>query len=121
VQLLSLLQRKGRLIDFLQEDLRAYDDAQIGAAVRTVHEGCREALAEHFELEPIFPADEGSPVTIEQGFDAHAIRLTGTVTGNPPFKGFLRHRGWRIKNVDLPALTAGHGQELIVAPAEVEL
>src|SRR5207253_6846543 len=34
VQLLAILQREGRLLDFLQEDVDGYADAQIGAAVR---------------------------------------------------------------------------------------
>lgn len=121
VQILSLLQRQGRLIDFLQEDLQAYDDAQIGAAVRNVHAGCREALAEHVELEPIFEVPEGSTVTVAPGFDAHAIRLTGRVEGEPPFKGTLQHRGWRVKRVDLPALMPGQGQEMVITAAEVEV
>lgn len=121
VQVLSLLQRRGRLIDFLQEDLRQYDDAQIGAAVRNVHEGCRQALAEHVALEPIFDAAEGSQVTVAPGFDAHAIRLTGNVVGDPPFKGALQHRGWRIRRIDLPALMPGQENEMVLAPAEVEV
>lgn len=121
VQLLAILQRQGRLIDFLQEDLRAYDDAQIGAAVRNVHEGCRQALADHVVLEPIFDQPEGSSVTVAPGFDAHAIRLTGNVVGDPPFKGSLRHRGWRVKHFDLPALMLGQNHEKVVAPAEVEV
>ena len=121
VQVLALLQREGRLIDFLQEDLRAYDDAQIGAAVRSVHEGCRNALAEHVTLAPIFDRPEGETVTVEPGFDAHAIRLTGNVVGDPPFKGALRHRGWRVQRIELPALMPGQDQEKVVAPAEVEV
>lgn len=120
VQVLALLQRKGRLIDFLQEDLQAYDDAQIGAAVRNVHDGCKSALAEIVALEPVLDQTEGSPVTIEPGFNAQAIRLTGNVAGDPPFTGDLQHRGWRLTRIDLPEkLTAD--QTKIVAPAEVEV
>ena len=119
VQILSILQREGRLIDFLQEDIQAYDDAQIGAAVRNVHEGCRQALAEHVTLEPVMEQPEGSTVTVEAGFDAHAVRLVGRVAGDPPFSGALRHRGWRIAQIDLPELM--HRQDRIVAAAEVEV
>lgn len=119
VQLLSILQREGRLLDFLQEDIRPYDDAQIGAAVRNVHEGCRNALAEHVALEPVMKQPEGSTVTVEPGFDAHAIRLTGHVAGDPPFTGELRHRGWRVAKIDLPELM--QTQDRIVAAAEVEV
>ena len=121
IQILSILQRKGRLIDFLQEDLSAYQDAQIGAAVRPIHEGCKEALAEYVTLEPIYQEDEGSPVTVAPGFDANAIRLTGNITGDPPFKGALRHRGWRVARVNLPKQTPAQQKERIVAAAEVEV
>ena len=85
IQVLSILQRQGRLLDFLQEDIQSFDDAQIGAAVRGVHEGCRKALAEHVTLKPVMDQPEGSTVTVEPGFDAHAIQLTGHVAGDPPF------------------------------------
>lgn len=122
VQILSILQRKGRLIDFLQEDIQQYEDAQIGAAVRTVHEGCREALREHVELEPIFADNEGSSVTVEPGFDAQSIRLTGSVTGDPPFTGTLQHRGWRVTSIDLPKQMQQPDEDaIVVAAAEVEV
>ena len=121
IQILSILQRKGRLIDFLQEDLSAYQDAQIGATVRTIHEGCKQALAEYIDLEPIFTEEEGSPITVEPGFDAHAIRLTGNIVGDPPFKGALRHRGWRVVRLDLPKQTPAQQKQRIVAAAEVEV
>lgn len=121
VQLLSILQRQGRLIDFLQENLDQYEDAQIGAAVRNIHEGCKKALSEHVKLEPVFEQQEGSTVTLQAGFDANAIRLIGNVTGEPPFMGQLRHKGWRVKRVDLPERTQEHTNEMIVAPAEVEI
>ena len=120
VQLLALLQREGRLIDFLQEEIESYSDAQIGAAVRTIHQGCRKALAEHLALEPVIPEQEGSEITVPEGFDPSTVRLTGNVLGRPPFKGVLRHPGWRTARVELPAQPPG--QDLtIVTPAEVEL
>ena len=93
--MLAILQRQGRLIDFLQEDLAPFEDAQIGAAVRSVHAGCKQALDEHIQLEAIYPEAEGSVVSVPSGFDAYAIRLSGNVSGEPPFTGTLRHRGWR--------------------------
>lgn len=119
IQMLAILQRTGRLIDFLQEDIRAYNDAQIGAAVRNVHEGCRQALAEHVALAPVIDQPEGSTVTVEPGFNAQEIRLTGNVEGDLPFTGELRHRGWRIEKIDLPELM--HVQTRVVAAAEVEV
>lgn len=120
VQLLALLQREGRLVDFLQEEIESYSDAQIGAAVRTIHQGCRKALAEHLTLEPVISEQEGSEITVPEGFDPSAVRLTGNVLGQPPFKGILRHPGWRTAKVELPVQPPG--QDLtIVTPAEVEL
>lgn len=121
IQLLSILQRQGRLIDFLQEDLSQYQDAQIGAAVRNVHEGCKKALSEYVTLEPIFKQEEGSQLTIQPGFNAHEVRLTGNIAGDPPFKGALRHRGWRVAQIDLPTQTPAQQKERIVAAAEVEV
>jgi hypothetical protein len=121
VQMLAILQRQGRLIDFLQEDLSMYDDAQIGAAVRNIHEGCRQALAQHVRLEPIFGEAEGSTVQVQPGFDPDAIRLTGEVVGEPPFRGELRHRGWRVTRIDLPQQAGGQRKGLVAAAAEVEV
>lgn len=120
VQLLALLQRDGRLVDFLREDMQSYDDAQIGAAVRTIHEACRQVLAEHLQLEPVLSGREGEEVTVPEGFDPSAIRLTGNVSGHPPFRGALRHAGWRASRVTLPDQPAGQDPR-IVAPAEVEI
>ncbi|NLI83556.1 MAG: DUF2760 domain-containing protein [Deltaproteobacteria bacterium] len=121
VQILSILQRQGRLIDFLQEDLTPYDDSQIGAAVRSIHQGCREALQEHMDLKPIFGEPEGEPVSVPAGFDSRAVRLTGNVSGDPPFKGTLRHRGWRVERLELPRATTEQTKDWVIAPAEVEI
>lgn len=120
LQLLAILQREGRLIDFLQEDLSLYEDEQIGAAVRSVHAGCKQGLDAHIKLEPVVSDDEGSTITVPAGFDAHAIRLTGSVAGDPPFKGVVRHRGWRAAKVDLPQIT-NNANAQVVAAAEVEV
>jgi hypothetical protein len=120
VQLLALLQRDGRLIDFLAENISAYPDAQLGAAVRTIHETCRQALDRYVKLEPILNSEEDQPVTVQVGFDPSAIKLFGNMTGKPPVHGVLRHKGWCVKEVNLPPLPQGSGR-LVVAPAEVEL
>lgn len=120
LQLLGLLQGDARLIDFAMEDLTGYTDAQIGAAARVVHEGCRKVLKEHFTIEPIRTESEGSRVTLVEGFDASAIRLTGNVVGKPPFLGRVAHRGWRATEIRLPKLAEGHDAK-VIAPAEVEL
>ncbi|MEO8599468.1 MAG: DUF2760 domain-containing protein [bacterium] len=120
LQLLGLLQRDARLIDFTEENLTDYSDADIGAAARVVHEGCRKVLREHFTIEPVRPEAEGSRVSLNEGFDARAIRLTGNVVGKPPFHGSISHRGWRATDVRLPKLAESHDAG-ICAQAEVEL
>ena len=120
VLLLSVLQREGRLVDFLMEDLGTYSDVQIGAAVRDVHANCRRALAGAFELEPILEGAEEQAITIPTGFDPASIKLVGRVVGTGPFRGVLRHRGWRSSRVQLPVLGAPDARQ-IVAPAEVEI
>jgi hypothetical protein len=121
LQTLVVLQRKGRLIDFLQENLSEYDDAQIGAAVRSIHSGCKETLSKYIDLKPIFKDEEGKEVTVDEGFDSRAIQLTGNVKGNPPFNGILRHRGWRAVKVQIPQLTSQEEGNNILAPAEIEI
>jgi hypothetical protein len=120
LQLLAVLQREGRLVDFLEEDLAAFPDAAVGAAARTVHAGCRKALAELLGLEPVFREPEGAQVVVNRGFDPAAVRLTGNVVGEPPFRGALRHHGWRVRDVKLPPAVDGEDAS-VVAPAEVEL
>jgi hypothetical protein len=120
VQMLALFQRDGRLIDFLAEDVSPYPDGQLGAAVRTIHDSCRQVLERYVKLEAVIASEEDQPVTVPAGFDPAAIKLVGNVTGEPPIKGLLRHRGWRVKEVNLPSLAQGAGRE-IIAPAEVEV
>jgi len=120
VQVLALLQREGRLIDFLAEDVTPYPDAQLGAAVRSVHESCRQALERYLKLEPIITSEEDQPVTVQPGFDPASIKVIGNVIGKPPLRGLLRHRGWRATQVNLPSLPEGEGRS-VVAPAEVEI
>lgn len=120
LRFLALLQREGRLVDFLLEDVQAYDNEQIGAAVRDIHRSCHKALKEHLALEPVIAKEEEAHVEVPAGFDPSAIRLTGNVTGNPPFAGRLRHHGWRVTQIKLAAPPQGQ-DELILAPAEVEL
>jgi hypothetical protein len=120
VQMLALLQRDGRLVDFLEEDVSSYPDGHLGAAVRSIHTSCRQVLERYIKLEPILSSEEDQPVTVPVGFDPAAIKLVGNVTGEPPIRGLLRHRGWRVTEVTLPSLPQGSGRA-IVAPAEVEV
>jgi hypothetical protein len=120
VQMLALLQRDGRLIDFLAENISPYPDAQLGAAVRSIHETCRKVLGDYVKLEPILDSEEDQPVSVPAGFDPAAIKLIGNVTGALPVRGVLRHKGWRVKEVSLPPLPQGAGR-MVIAQAEVEL
>jgi hypothetical protein len=120
VQILGLLQRDGRLVDFLMEDLSGYVDAQIGAAVRDVHAGCRQALRRYLALDTILAGQEGQPVSVPPGTDFAAVRLVGNVTGQPPFRGTLLHRGWRVTALSLPPLPDGTLRR-VLAQAEVEV
>ncbi len=120
LQLLGLLQRDARFVDFVEEDIARYSDSEIGAAARLVHDGCRAVLREHFTIRPVREEAEGSRVTLADGFDASAIRLTGNVVGSAPFHGSISHRGWKVGEVRLPRLAERH-DATVIAPAEVEL
>jgi hypothetical protein len=120
IQMLALLQRDGRLVDFFFEDISPYSDEQVGTAVRAVHEGCRQALERYLTLEPVLDSEEGRPVTVQSGFDPAAIKLIGNVGPTPPFRGLLRHRGWKVTRAELPPLPEGSGRS-VVAPGEVEI
>ena len=118
--LLALLQREGRLVDFLREPLDGFSDTDIGAAARDVHRGCRKVLDQHLSLEPVMPGSEEAKVSVPKGFDPAEVRLIGEAKGEPPFRGTLRHHGWRVVDARLPALADGVDR-MVIAPAEVEL
>jgi hypothetical protein len=120
LQLLGLLQREARLMDFLMEDMSGYADAEIGAAARVVHDQCRSAITSHMRVERIRSEAEGTPVTVASGFSATEVHLVGQLAGEAPFKGVLKHAGWRATAIELPKLTEGHDVS-VLAPAEVEL
>lgn len=117
---LSLLQREGRLLDFFDEDLDHYNDSQIGAAVRSIQEDCKKAIKKYIDPKPVVAGSEGDFITIEAGFDIDAIKLVGNVAGKPPFKGLIKHPGWKANKKDVPKLSdvkdAG-----IMTPAEIEV
>jgi hypothetical protein len=119
LRLLAFLQEQGRLVDFLTEDVASYSDEQIGAATRGIHASCAKALGEVMTLERVLPGNEDDAVTLEAGFDAGAIRLVGNVPGAPPFRGTLRHAGWRATHVAVP--TRAGIDPFVLAPAEVEI
>jgi hypothetical protein len=122
VSFLAALQERGRLVDFLMEDITTFDDAQVGAAARVVHEGCKSALREHFQVQSVREENEGASVTIPVGYAADEYRLIGNIRGAGPFSGTLVHRGWKTEWVKLPRIVRADPDRLpTIAPAEVEL
>jgi hypothetical protein len=117
---LGMLQREGRLIDFLQEEVAPFTDAEVGAAARVVHEGCRKVVRQYLSLEPVLKDAEGAKVTVPKGFDAARIRLTGNVAGEGPYSGSLKHPGWVATEVRLPTVAESIDPR-VLAPAEIEL
>ncbi len=120
LQMLGILQRDARLIDFVMEDISGYSDDQVGAAVRNLHDQCRQSLAQYVELEPVIDAVEGT-FTKTESSDPATVKFVGNVpAGGRPEGGLLRHKGWRARKATLPAL--GPRQDAsILAPAEIEI
>ncbi len=119
LRLLALLQQEGRLIDFFKEDISTYSDAQVGAAVRTIHAKCGAVLEEVVTLRPLLPDSEGSTLLVPVGYDVSAIRVTGRVKGEPPYQGVLRHKGWKAHKESLPKQSV-QAECSVICPAEVE-
>lgn len=120
IRLLNLLQKESRLIDFLKEEIAPFSDVQIGAAVRKIHQDSRQCLEEYITLRPVFMESEGSSVTVPLGYDPTTVKITGNVKGTPPYKGVLRHKGWKAHKLSLPK-TSVEGDRSIICPAEVEV
>jgi len=122
VSFLGTLQERGRLVDFLMEDITTFNDAQVGAAARVVHNGCRAALQEYLGIRSVREEAEGSSVTVPSGYQADEYRLIGNIRGEGPFTGTLVHRGWKAASVRLPRLVRVETDRLpTIAPAEVEI
>ncbi|QNT71268.1 DUF2760 domain-containing protein [Defluviicoccus vanus] len=122
VSFLAVLQDKGRLVDFLMDDISAYNNEQVGAAARVVHSGCKAALQDHIRIRPVRDEKEGARITVAPGYAADEYRLIGKISGEPPFSGTLIHRGWKPESVKLPRVLHSGGDRLpTIAPAEVEL
>jgi uncharacterized protein DUF2760 len=118
--LLSLLQAEGRFVDFVQQEITPFADADVGAVARVVHAGCRKVLGAHLRIAAIRGEAEGQRVALEPGFDPNHIKLTGNVAGSGRLSGVLRHRGWQATEVHLPTVVDRAGTR-VLAPAEVEL
>ena len=120
VQLLGLFQKEGRLLDFLNEDIGSYGDAEVGAAVRDIHRGCRRVLDKHFQLRPVLEEAEGAAVTLPEDFDPSAVELYGDAGNSGPRKGTVRHRGWYAEETKLPTIPESADPK-VAAPAQVEV
>lgn len=125
VQFVARLQEKGRLLDFIMDDIAAYDNESVGAAARIVHQGCCEVLQDSFTIETVFPGEEMESITLADNYDSHSYRLIGKVPEAAPFVGQVLHRGWKTTRVNLPQVvnTAEHIEvaRSIIAPADVEI
>ena len=122
VSFLAMLQARGRLVDFLMDDINAYGDAHVGAAARVVHTGCKAALLEHFRISPVRTESEGATVQVAAGYSPDEYRLLGKISGPAPFSGVLVHHGWKTDTVNLPRILRSSTDRLpAIAPAEVEL
>jgi hypothetical protein len=119
LQILSILQRDSRLVDFVMEDISGYSDDQVGAAVRGLHDQARESLSRYVKLEPVIDGVEGT-FTKPGVSDAAAVKFIGNVPAGKPAGGLLRHKGWRTGKIDLPALNPKQDAS-IIAPAEIEI
>jgi hypothetical protein len=119
LQMLAILQRDSRLVDFLMEDITSYADEQIGAAVRELHDQCRDSMARYVTLQPVIDGVEGTFAKAPSA-DANVVKFVGNVPAKPPTGGTLRHKGWRAVKIDLPALGAKQ-DAAIIAPAEIEI
>jgi hypothetical protein len=120
LQILGILQRDSRLIDFLMEDISAYSDDQVGAAVRDLHQQCRDSLGRYLRLGPVIDGVEGSPTKLDSN-DPATVKLLGNVpVSGKASSGLLRHKGWKAEKIDLPPLAPG-SNSAVIAPAEVEI
>lgn len=120
LRLLAVLQQSARLVDFFKEDISAYDDAQVGAAVRKIHESCRACVEDLVTIRPIFDEEEGARIFIPKGYDPQKIKVVGKVQGDPPFTGYLVHKGWKAHKRSLPKNLSAQSSD-IICPAEVEV
>jgi hypothetical protein len=104
------------------DDIAGYSDAEVGAAGRVLHEGCKAVLTEHFAIRPLRTESEGSRIVVPSGYSPDEYRLVGRIGGEAPFTGTLVHHGWKTDQVKLPRLIRPNAdQPPAIAPAEVEL
>src|SRR5437868_8480627 len=88
LQLLAILQRDSRLVDFLMEDVTSYSDDQIGAAVRELHDQCRDSVSRYVTLQPVIDGVEGA-FTQAPSSDPNLATFIRNVPPTPPSGGVL--------------------------------
>ncbi|MES2924436.1 MAG: DUF2760 domain-containing protein [Verrucomicrobiota bacterium] len=120
VTLLGVFQEKGRLVDFLMEDITPHSDAEVGMVARAVHQGCQAALNEYFQIEPISPQGEGATISVPADYASDEFRLVGNLAGEAPFTGKVVHQGWKTASVKLPRVLKADRLP-VIAPAQVEI
>ncbi|MFI0435699.1 MAG: DUF2760 domain-containing protein [Parachlamydiaceae bacterium] len=120
LRLLHSLQQAGRLIDFLKEDIGPFSDAQVGAAVRKIHQDCGQIIEELVTIRPLKEESEGMTVQVAKGYNPAEIKIVGNVKGEPPFSGILVHRGWKAQKRSLPKKSGDQTSD-VICPAEVEI
>ncbi len=121
LSLLATLQREGRFLDFLQESLDDYPAEQVKSAVLDIHRDCRAAVERLFAMAPLVDQEEETELEVPVGYDAATYRLSGNVTGEPPFRGTLKHHGWKATKCEIPQYTGSSDSAFVVAAAEVEI
>ena len=121
IYFLSLLQQRGRFIDFVMGDITKYQDAQVGAAARIVHQGLSGVLKDFFKIEPIHNGNEGEAVKLDDDYNARQYRIIGDID-KKPYKGKLLHKGWQTSTIKLPKqIDQNKRDHSVIAPCEVEL
>lgn len=113
---LTLLQEKGRLLDFVLDDITPYSDEQVGKVARVVHQGVKEVLADAIQVEPVYSGQEGETISVSE--DSESFRFIGNRTGKPPFSGKVLHKGWRARHIRIPRANM---RSDVIQPAEIEV
>lgn len=121
LNVLAALQREARLVDFLNESLDAYSDAQIGTAVRDIHRDAGAAIQRMFGIGPVLDQPENAAVEVPKGYSPNRYKLTGTLEGEPPYRGTLCHHGWQAAHCEVPEWHGDEDGRMCIAPAEVQV
>jgi hypothetical protein len=120
LQMLSLLQQRGRFVDFVMQDIAPIANEQIGAVARFVHQGCRSVFDELFEINPVREEGEGATITLAGAPDPEQVRIQGR-TPTYPTQATIVHRGWLTNRVTLPSVTTERHPPYVIAPADAEV